>query len=84
MKEPRRNTHVQYAKCPNEAHWILFDLATQVHNEAQCKGCIPGRLVTVGKVMKGWVSSLESDKGWTPVEPAEQSDDQTDWIGGPD
>jgi hypothetical protein len=83
MEKPRRNTPVQYAKCPNGKHWILFDLPTQVGRQAQCKGCLPERFVEIGEVMKGWVSSQESDKGWASVEPAKQSEDQTNWMGGP-
>ena len=69
----QRNILVQYAKCPNKInvieHWLLFDNATDVRLNAQCRYCGPNVIVKVDKPKNGLVSLGESDEGYTTIEP---------------
>jgi hypothetical protein len=71
MPDKDHECDVWYAKCPNESqqteHWLVFDIATDVHLNAQCRSC--NAFVRIDKVKKGLVTQSESDAGFTTKEP---------------
>jgi hypothetical protein len=75
MTDEERMVRVQYIKCPNADHWILFDVATTVRSSVLCPGCVPKMFVQIdtSRLKLGFVGFTESDSGFTKTEPKKAS-----------